>query len=528
MSKSRSCLPKMAVAVLAVSMVAACSSSSSTKTSSTKTSSTGKPSGAGKSTAIVAAYTGAVDSLDPQHTDYGQTNLIDSALYEALVTYTPANKLVGGLASTFTLSPRATSVAVTLRPGVKFHDGTPLSAADVRFSLDRYTKLGTGIGGLFSSYKSTKVIDTTHLTINLKAPDSLFLGELSKAYVMEAKLVTAHAGNDQGQAWLGSHDAGTGPYSLQSSSGSNIVVTRFAGYWGFDATRPTAITFRRIDQSATQREEVKAGTVTYANNLSVADQKSLAGSSVKTASLGVINQQYIYFNTTTGPTANVNVRRALQMAFDYDGALKSILQGAGQIATGPLPLGMSCEATFPAFKQNLPAAKALLAKAGATNLTLTMRYQPDISDQAQEAVLFQSDLKKIGVTLKLSPITFAQYLTLLSKDSTIPQMVLLADNAQIPNAGSFLTQFYGSNSAGSNRSGFRTPQLTSLLTRAASTSDEATQCRDYKEAQQIIHNAATAVDLFTIPWPLAYASSLGGVEVSPTVNPISFATIRVS
>jgi peptide/nickel transport system substrate-binding protein len=517
-SKNGSLLFKLLTASAAVSVLAACGGSSGAKSGASS-----------QSTAIVAAYTGAVDSLDPQHTDYGQTNLIDSSLYEALVTYTSDNKLVGALASEYSLSPQATSVAVTLRPGVKFHDGSPLTAADVKFTLDRYTTLGSGIGGLFSSYNSTTVVDDTHLTIDLKAADSLFLGELSKAYIVDSKLVAANSGSDQGQSWLASHDAGTGPYTLQpGGSGGDIVVKRFNDYWGLDPKRPTQITFRRIDQSATQRQEVKAGTVNYANNLSVADMNSLGGSSVKTSKLGVINQQYIYFNTTTGPTANVDVRRALQMAFDYDGALKSILQGAGQIATGPLPLGMSCEATFPAFKQDLPAAKALLAQAGFSSLDLTMRYQPDISDQAQEAVLFQSDLKKIGVNLTLSPITFAEYLKLLSSNSTIPQMILLADNAQIPSAGSFLTQFYGPNSAGSNRSGFSDPQVNALISEAAATSDETVQCNDYTKAQQIIHDAATAVDLFTIPWPLAYTSNLSGVDVSPTVTPISFSTVRVS
>ncbi|MCW2525500.1 MAG: ddpA 3 [Pseudonocardiales bacterium] len=227
MSKNRLSLFKTASVLVAVSALAACSSSSS-GTDSNESGSTG----ASKSTAIVAAYTGAIDSLDPQHTDYGQTNLIDSAVYEALVTYTSDNKLVSALASQYTLSPQATSVAVTLRPGVKFHDGTALTATDVKFSLDfsldRYTSLGTGIGGLFSSYESTTIVDTTHLTINLKAADSLFLGELSKAYIMESKLVTTNAGSGQGQSWLADHDAGRAltpcsprsPAAISSSSAS--------------------------------------------------------------------------------------------------------------------------------------------------------------------------------------------------------------------------------------------------------------------------------------------------------------------
>ena len=170
---------------------------------------------------------------------------------------------------------------------------------------------------------------------------------------MESKLVTANAGSDQGQTWLASHDAGSGPYvlSAQDSSGNN-VETRFADYWGFAPTRPAKITFRRIDESATQLAELKAGNINYANNLTVADKQSLTGDSgVKTDNLKLINQQYVYFNTTTGPTANVQVRRALQMVFDYEGALKSVLLGEGQVATGPLPLGMSCDATFDPFNR---------------------------------------------------------------------------------------------------------------------------------------------------------------------------------
>jgi peptide/nickel transport system substrate-binding protein len=480
-------------------------------------------------TSIVMAYTGTVDTLDPQQSDYGQTSLIDSALYDALVTYTPTNHLVGALATSFSLSPSATSVSITLRSGVTFHDGTPLTSTDVQFSLDRYVHLGTGIGGLLSDYQSTTIIDSTHLTINLSKPDSLFLGELSKAYILDASEVTANAGSDQGQAWLADHDAGSGPYELTASTNTsaNIVANRFANYWGFSPKRPTSIVLRRIDESATQREELKAGDINYANNLSESDAEAVKSSSVKTANLGVINQQYIYFNVTQGPTANVKVRRALQMAFDYKGALKAILDGVGEIARGPLPLGMSCEATFPAYSENLVEAKALLAQAGDQHLTLTMRYQPEIAEQAQEAVLFQSDLKGIGVTLKLVPITFADYLTTLSSTATIPEMMLLADNAQIPNAGSFLSQFYGPDSQGSNRSGYSNPQVNSLLDQAASTSNSTEQCSDYEQVQRIIYQAATAVDLFSIPWPLGYSPNLGGVVVSPTVTPISLATLRV-
>jgi peptide/nickel transport system substrate-binding protein len=511
---------QICAAALAAVGLAACSSSSGSGSTAGSV--------APHLSSLVAAYTGAIDTLDPQQSDYGQTSLVDSALYEPLVTYTPTNQLVGALATSFVLSPSATSVRITLRSDVTFHAGTPLTAADVKFSLDRYEHLGTGIGGLLGDYESTSVINNTRLVINLKTPDSLFLGELSKAYILDATTVTAHAGSDDGQAWLANHDAGTGPYELApAATGGNIVLDRYSHYWAFTAQRPTSIVMRRIDESATQREDLEAGDINYANNLSESDAVASKSSQVAMTNLGVIQQQYIYFNVTTGPTSNVKVRRALQMSFDYSGALKKILGGAGETASGPLPLGMACEPSFPQFTQNLPKARSLLAQAGYTHLTLTMRYQPEIAEQAQEAVLFQSDLRSIGVTLKLVPITFSAYLTTLSSSATIPPMMLLADNTQIPTAGSFLAQFYGPSSAGQNRSGFKNTQLNALLDAAASTNNTAAQCSDYEKAQHIVYNAATAVDLFSVPWPLAYTTNLSGVVVSPITTPISLATLRV-
>ncbi len=485
--------------------------------------------GSQSGTPIVVAYSGEVQTLDPQQSSYGQTNLVGSGLYETLVTYTPDNELVGLLAEEFTPSPDATSIDITLRPGVKFHDGTPLTSKDVQFSLDRYSALGIGIGGLFANYDSTTVTDDQHLTIHLKVADSLFLDKLAKAYILGSAAISENAGADNGQSWLATHDAGTGPYVLETDVlGGNIVVTRYQNYWGYDETRPEQITFRRIDESSTQVQEIKAGNVNYVNNLSVADKQSLEGTSgIKTDNLPLLNQQYIQFNTTTGPTADVRVRRALQMAFDYQAALDSIMLGEGRVANGPLPIGMSCTGDFAAYEKDLDGAKALLAQAGYTDLKLTMRYQPRIADQSREAVMFQSDLASIGVDLELVPITFADYLTLLADDATIPEMTLMADSAQLPTAGAFLTQFYGPASAGASRTGFHDPKVEALLTQAAATSDAEAQCAAYEEATQIIRDASTGIYLLTIGWPLAYTDNLSGVTVSRTVTPLSVSTLRV-
>lgn len=480
-------------------------------------------------TSIVVAYAGPVNTLDPQQSGYGQTGQIVAALYDPLVTFTSDNKLKGVLATEYVLASDAKSVTITLQDGVTFHDGTPLTSEDVAFSLARYVKLGTGVANVLSSFKSTTIKDPTHLTINLKQPDSLFLDALSKAFVLNAAALKANAGSDDGQTWLGRHDAGSGPYQMSDTENAtgNIAIDRFADYWSYADDRPTSIVFRQIDESPTQKAEVQAGNVQLALNITNKDVEALQGQQeITTAGVPVIQQAYIYFNTTTGPTKDPAVRQALQLAFDYDGVVSKIL-GGGQVATGPIPIGPSCVLDTPPYKQNLSEAKSILEKAGQSNLTLTMRVQPTIQWQAAIATAYQSDLSQIGVKLNLLPIAFPAYLSSLSDPKTIPQMMLLADNANIPTVGAILTQYYGPDSIGTNRSGYMDPAVFSLLDEAAGTSDTEVQCKAYEKAQRIIYDAATAVNIAVMPWPIAYSTELTNVNYSASANIVAIGDIRV-
>src|SRR5262249_28424239 len=103
-----------------------------------------------------------------------------------LVNYDADNKIVGRLAEKFALSANASSVDITLRSGAKFHDGSPITAKDVAYTLDRYNRLGKGVAQFIKGYDSSTVTDDTHLTIKLSKPNSLFLGGLSKIYILNS------------------------------------------------------------------------------------------------------------------------------------------------------------------------------------------------------------------------------------------------------------------------------------------------------------------------------------------------------
>lgn len=478
---------------------------------------------------IIVGLGGQINTLDPLRADYNQTNTIDSALYDTLVTYEDST-LVGSLASEYAYSDDASAITMTLRDDVVFHDGTPLTAVDVAYTLDRLKRLGTGVASLVQDYESTTVTDDHTLTINLSRPNTLFLPALSKIYILNSKLVHANAGSDEGQAWLQSNDAGSGPYVLNPDQRQGVIIELFSDYWAPEPNRPEAIVFRRIDESTTRRDELRAGNIDVAFGMADRDAAELANDpAFEVVPINTSYQAEIIFNTQSGPTADPLVRQALSLVYDYEGGLRAIRGGNGALANGPLPARLNCRPDLPVVHQDLEQAKALLEQAGALGTTFTMNFQPVFELQKQEATLFQSNLREIGVNLQLEPIAFPQYLASLQDPSTIPSMMLLEDFAQFPDAGIMLVKGYHSNSVGTNRAAYSNPEVDRLLDRAVATADDEERCEIYKEVQTILHDDAVMIDMYGVYKPSVYrVGTLADLKASMLATPAEPADFRLA
>ncbi|TAM66017.1 MAG: ABC transporter substrate-binding protein [Microbacteriaceae bacterium] len=500
--------PLMGLGLIAVLALTACTGTGETNSHSNSSQASNQ--------SVVYSHSGALASLDPVHADFSETASVDQALYDTLISYDQKNEIVPELARSYKVAADVLSISVTLRSGVIFHDGSRVTAKDVAYTLNRDVKLAVGVASTLSDYASTHVVDPTHLVIHLKRPSTLFLGALSNIYIVESRLVSAHQGTDDGQAWLNKNDAGSGPYTLSSVSTTQVITKRYPKYWAFNSHRPAKFMFLESDQASTTAASIKAGNVSIGkiDTTSAATLKGQRGITLKKLRDGA--QVYIYFNTSQGPTSNIAVRKAVRLAYDYNAGLEKIRQGLGIIATGPLPSSVSCRPPEPPSKQNLAEAKKVLKDAGISNLTLTLGYQPNSAKNAQEATLLQSDLKGIGVDLKLTPMQFPAYLQSLSSFSTIPEMFLAADAPPYPGAGTMLSTLYLSTAVGSNRTGFSDPTFDSLVNRALKTSDEKTQCQLYEQAQLILAKEMPAADLYESADIWAYDSNLGNsVQVNP-------------
>jgi len=483
-----------------------------------------------RDTSVIFANGGVVATLDPLRADYAQTSFVVSTIYDTLVTYDADTKIVGRLATAFDVSDDAMSIKLTLRDDVAFHDGAKFTAKDVAFTLDRLKALGIGVASQVPEYDRTEAEDDTHLTIHLSRPSSIFLGALSKIYILNSALVSAHADADQGQAWLRANTAGSGPYDVSMLRGDDVIVSLAKDYWDPADHRPTSIVFRRVDESPTQRDEMLAGNIDLSVlGMGYRDAQTLDASDTATdARLRPALETSVIFNTQVGPTADPRVRRAIRLAYDYAGGLKAIRLGNGEIANGPLPAAMPCRPDLPPIAQDLDGARQLLKNAGQEKLALKMLYQPQIEVQRQEATLLQSNLRDIGVELTLEPVTFASYMGMLSKVDTIPQMMLLDDFAQFPDPGAMLFKGFHSNAVGTNRSGYSNPEVDKILDTAIATADNDKRCDLYKQAQVIIDADSPQMTMYSVGRPVPYRDQhLQPVQVSYVVFPLAPADLRL-
>lgn len=480
---------------------------------------------------LVVGQTGPIDTLDPLHADVSRTDNVNSGLYNTLISYDQDGKVVPQLATEWTISPDVTSIEFTLRTDVKFHDGTPLTAADVVYTLDRLKRLGQGISSMIGNYKSATATDDSHVKVELSAPSTLMLGALTKIYILNSKLVQQHAGSDDGQAWLHSNEAGSGPYQFEAAQPdtTNVRLSLFKDYWAPDAARADIVIVKRMDGSATQSAALRAGSIDVATEISPRDVLTFQGQPGFTVSRGRSSGgTYVYFNVDHGPTANIDLRRALQYAYDYQGDIDKIQVGGGQLTDGPLPPSTACRPKGETARQDIAKAKELLAASKLTDLKLTMTYDPSFTTMNAEAVLLQSNLRDIGIDLTLKPATFPEYLAMLKSPETLPQMALVIDYMQYPDPGTMLSVDYTTAAIkqGTSKTAYSNPEVDKLIEGAIVNPDPAARCDMYTQAQQKIMDDALSINLAYSSPPIVAGPKVSGIAYDIVHGPIDLSDLR--
>ncbi|SDI13993.1 peptide/nickel transport system substrate-binding protein [Sinosporangium album] len=375
------------------------------------------PSGAGGAappatgtTFVYAPNLDVVTDWDPA-SSYSNEIVAMQNIYESLTKYNiRTQKVEPRLATAWESSKDGKTWTFTLREGVRFHTGKPLTAEAAKDAIQRTKDKGAGAAYIWDSIKKIKAKDDLTLEFKLKypAPLDLLASADFAAYIYD----TAAAGSGDLEKWFAEgRDAGTGPYTVdswQKGKEVELSLTAFDGYWGgWQGAKFTRVEFRVTPELTTAAQLVQRGEVSFVPRLNPQLFAQAAAQGAQTTQAPSFQNLLALFNTESGPLKDERLRKAVQQAIDYDG-LVAALKGAGVAASGLVPQGLFGHVAGRTPKQDLAGAEALLKEAGhgpgGKPLTLTMTYAQGDADQQLLATLLSSTLSTLNVKLEAEPL----------------------------------------------------------------------------------------------------------------------------
>lgn len=358
-------------------------------------------SGGGTGSLSIATLT-IPQSLDPADAT-GSALPFFQAVYDTLVKREPDGSFSPMLATAWKYDKNMTELALTLRTGVKFDDGTPFDAAAVKANIERFGKRTGAQAKTVKDVKAVKVVDPSHVTLELARPNPAMLFYLSDAAGLMANPADFAKGGDP----LKTRPDGTGPYRLdqkQTVIGTRWVFTRAPKYWGARLPYDT-VKMSYFDNETAIANGIKTGQVNAAL-LQDADQQISVASDpkIKTIRQDFDFQGILLFDRAgklTPALRDVRVRQALNHAIDRQTMLAKIRQGRGAVTSQVFgPSTAAYDQSLDGYYAHDPAkARDLLKQAGyGGGFTLKLPRVPAIVSDALASSL-QSDLSAVGVKL---------------------------------------------------------------------------------------------------------------------------------
>lgn len=376
-------------------------------------------------TLVVAHTIDDIISLDPAQNFEFSGQDVGINIYDRLVDFDPADLDKGfqpSLAESWEVSEDGTSITFTMREGVTFHSGNPVRAEDAAWSLQRAVKLDktpafilTQFGFSADNVEENITFDGNKLTLKLDKPyaPSFVLNCLtaSIASVVDKELVLQHVeGEDMGNTWLNTNEAGSGAYALAGWRPNEAVqLTAYEGYFqGAPAMKRVIV--RNVAESSAQRLLLEQGDIDAARNLTPTDVEAISsteGVKIKDEPRGRI--LYMGLNQKDEVLSNPKVVEAMKYLVDYDGITGSFLKGMFQTHQAFLPEGYLGALDDNPWTYDVAKAKALIDEAGMSGKSITTKVR-DLREYIDVAQALQASMAEAGLTLNIEQMTGAQVL----------------------------------------------------------------------------------------------------------------------
>jgi peptide/nickel transport system substrate-binding protein len=495
--------------------------------------------GSGGSQGIVVGLDTDIDTLDPIafRSDAAYESVIQ--VYEMPVDnqVQSVDGLLNGIsgtleasvASAFSISADSTVYQFTVRPGVKFSNGTPVTADTLLYSYQRALE-GPGyaaeVMNLLTVTKPSQLVKTGPMTfeIHLGQPNPLGpkLVPLSVLVVMDPTLSKQHATSKDPWAsdYYTNHMMGTGPYVQSSTTweaGSQYLLSPNPNYWNKGKVKNSGVLMQYLPSSDDRALLLQQGSIDLAFGLPSNKLNSLRGASgINLINAPSRNWNYLGLTNTIAPFNNVKVRQAIAYALPYQSLIKDALYGFASPLKGIMSTGTPTldESLWP-YETDMAKAKSLLAAAGhPSGFATTLTVSTSRADDVNTATYIQAALAALGIKVTINQASDADF---RAKESAGELPMFIDYWYSWVDDPFYQMDFLLSsvNKGSTNVAQYTNPQVDAAIKKGFYETDAATRAQLSTQVQKQFAADVPYVPLYSENFTLATRSDLSGVNVYP-------------
>lgn len=456
---------------------------------------------------------GTPSTLDPLFASADTEIAFLNAVYDYLIDTNSQYELVPRLASEWSISDDGLTYTLTLREGVTFHDGSPLSPEDVVWTFERLKSDGA-TAGLYANVSSISVGEGNSVVFTLTETNPDFLFDLSDNHALILKA------NAEG---IGESFNGTGPFILEDYlPGDRSVFRANPDYWG-GAASVQNLEFVYLDDTQAAVSALQGGQLDVVLRMDNATFLSLSSdSNLNAVAVSTNGHDLLRLRVTEAPGDDPRVQQALRLATDNQAIFERVQLGFGTVGLntpiGPLSAYFTDEFQPPA--RDVEAARALLAEAGYPDgLDLALQV-PNSGDRVTFAEVIAAQWEEAGIRVTIEPRDESDYYA-DEENGWLTSQLGITGWGDRPSPQFYLEQSLKTGAVW-NESGFSDPELDELIDLAGSTTDEEERATAYREIQRILVERGPLHVPYFFAQFMVTAAGIEGLEVHPFAGRTNF------
>lgn len=427
-------------------------------------------------------------TLDPHAADDGGEKAVNDNVFETLMTRDNEGNLQLGLAAETPTQIDELTWEIKLQPGLVFHNGEALNAEAVAFSVMRMIDpdLNSEQLSYFSTFAGAEAVDDTTVHLITSGPDPILPARLYYFMIVPPE---ASQAEDFAQ-----NPVGSGPYKFISWDRGNTIRLEANADYRTGAPEIEAVTYRFIEESGTRLSALLANEVDLITNLLPEFTERVPAS----ASMRGLEHPIVLLNTDSGDTADIRVRKALNLAIDKQALVSALFEGEATVEAGQLlgPTYFGFNPDISAYPYDPEQAKALIEEAGASGKQITLVGTSGRWLKDRELVEVVGGFwSAIGLEVDVQIYEFDEYLNRLFDKENRAEAIFVVSGNELLDADRSLSAYYASSGFGASNS---FPELEQWITSARTETDVDARRKLYNDAVAFAHEQATHAWLLNI------------------------------